>query len=188
MVLGVAGPNLGREGSSEEITAFLADHGYTFPVVLDETGVLFSQYGIAAYPTTFMIDTEGNLFGYVESALTGEMMESIVQQTIEGKKRKKQSPRTMLSVGSVLILCRINPPAKADKPLPDAAALLHQRVPNVPSGRYSSEKTLPCWRSSGNRLLCAKGMISRNAKLGGGSASAMAASRRCEAPRRSWPR
>lgn len=83
IVLGVAGPNIGREGSTEDIAAFLSDNGYSFPVVMDEDGGVFSQYGIRAFPTTFLIDENGNLFGFVESALTGEVMEQIVQQTME---------------------------------------------------------------------------------------------------------
>jgi len=31
-----------------------------------------------------MIGADGNVFGYVPGALTGDMMESIVQQTIDG--------------------------------------------------------------------------------------------------------
>lgn len=84
IVLGVAGPNMGREGDVDSIKDFLEENEYTFPVVMDETGILFSQYGISAFPTTFMIDKDGNVFGYVESALTGEIMENIVQQTMTG--------------------------------------------------------------------------------------------------------
>lgn len=82
IVLGVAGPNMGREGDVEHIKNFLEDNNYTFPVVMDEEGLSFYQYGIRAYPTTFMIDAEGNVYGYVESALTSEIMESIVKQTM----------------------------------------------------------------------------------------------------------
>ena len=49
-----------------------------------ETGELFYTYGIRAFPTTFMVGADGNVFGYVVSALTGDMMESIVRQTMEG--------------------------------------------------------------------------------------------------------
>lgn len=86
IVLGVATPNYGSEGSAEDITAFLSENGYTFPVVMDNYGLFSSLYGISAYPTTFMIDKDGNVFGYVQGALTGEIMESIVQQTMEGKR------------------------------------------------------------------------------------------------------
>ena len=87
VVLGVAGPNIGQEGSAEDITAFLEENGYTYPVVMDETGTLFYQYGISAYPTTFMIDTEGNVFGYVQGAVSREVMDDIVEQTRTGQRR-----------------------------------------------------------------------------------------------------
>ena len=50
---------------------------------MDETGFISAMYGISAYPTTFMIDADGNVYGYVASALTGDIMESIVQQTMD---------------------------------------------------------------------------------------------------------
>ena len=87
VVLGVAGPNIGQEGSAEDIAAFLEENGYTYPVVMDETGALFYQYGISAYPTTFMIDTEGNVFGYVQGAVSREVMDDIVEQTRTGQRR-----------------------------------------------------------------------------------------------------
>ena len=65
VVLGVATPNLGREGSAEDIAKFLKDQGYTFPTVMDDTGFISAMYGISAYPTTFMIDVNGNVYGYV---------------------------------------------------------------------------------------------------------------------------
>lgn len=87
IVLGVAGPNQGYEGSTEDIKDFLTENGYTFPVVMDEDGLAFAQYGIRAFPTTFMIDRDGNVFGYLETAMTGDIMESIVQQTMDGVRR-----------------------------------------------------------------------------------------------------
>ena len=82
IVLGVAGPGLSNEGSIAEISAFLEDNGYTFPVVMDETGFVFYYYGISAYPTTFMIDQNGNVFGYAQGALTRDIMDSIIDQTM----------------------------------------------------------------------------------------------------------
>ena len=88
IVLGVANPKsedypFSQDNkTSGEIADFLSEGGYTFPVVMDETGEVFAQYGISAFPTTFMIDSNGNAYGYVAGALTGELMESIVQQTM----------------------------------------------------------------------------------------------------------
>lgn len=86
VVLGIAAPNMGGEGSEEQIAAFLKEQGYTYPVVMDTTGEIFSAYGITSFPTTFMIDREGNVFGYVTGMLSEDVMQSIIKQTMEGKR------------------------------------------------------------------------------------------------------
>ena len=45
---------------------------------------MFNYYGISAFPTTFMIDREGNVYGYVSGQLTEDIMRSIIDQTLEG--------------------------------------------------------------------------------------------------------
>ena len=85
IVLGVAAPNMGQEGSEEEIAAFMEEKGYTFPVLMVTEGELFASYGIMSFPTTFMIDRDGNVFGYVSGMLSADMMDSIVRQTLDGK-------------------------------------------------------------------------------------------------------
>ncbi len=84
IVLGVAAPNMGQEGSEEEIAAFMEEKGYTYPVLMDTEGELFNSYGIMSFPTTFMIDRDGNVFGYVSGMLSADMMDSIVRQTLDG--------------------------------------------------------------------------------------------------------
>ena len=84
VILGVAAPDYGDEGSVEDITAFLEENGYTYPVLMDMTSDLFMSYGIFSYPTTFMIDANGNVFGYVTGQLNEEMMRSIIEQTVSG--------------------------------------------------------------------------------------------------------
>ena len=85
VILGVAGPGIGQEGTVSDITKFMEENGYTYPVLMDETGELFEWYGISAFPTTYMIDRDGNLYGYVTGQLTEDIMRSIIKQTLEGK-------------------------------------------------------------------------------------------------------
>lgn len=87
VILGVAGPNMGGEQSEEGIKKFLEDGGYTYPVLMDTTGELFAGYGIFSYPTTYMINKDGNVFGYVSGQISEDTMKSIIAQTIEGKMR-----------------------------------------------------------------------------------------------------
>ena len=81
-VLGVALPDQGGEGSAEEIAAFLAENDYSYPVVMDD-GALTYYYQISAYPTTFMIRKDGTIYGYVTGAISQEVMEDIIGQTLE---------------------------------------------------------------------------------------------------------
>ena len=83
VVLGVAAPEVGREGDIYSVTTFLTENEYTFPVVMDNQGTITFLYGIRAYPTTFMISEDGSIYGYVEGALTEDLMRSIVEQTME---------------------------------------------------------------------------------------------------------
>ena len=82
VVLGVANPGV-QDVSQDEVEQFLTDHGYTFPVLMDTTGQVFAWYGISAFPTTFMIDVNGNVYGYVPGAMSASIMESVVQQTMD---------------------------------------------------------------------------------------------------------
>ena len=86
VVLGVASPGQGQEGSLEEVAGFLEENGYTYPVLMDTTGEQFAAYGVYALPTTFMIDRDGNVFGYVSGQLTEEIMLDIIRQTMEGRR------------------------------------------------------------------------------------------------------
>ena len=88
VVLSVVAPNTQDEKDVEGIKAFLEENGYTYPVLMDDGGYTFGAYRISSLPTTFMIDKEGNVSGYVQGGLTQEAMESIIEQTITGKRKQ----------------------------------------------------------------------------------------------------
>lgn len=85
VILGVANPG-GQETSIQGIQEFLWENNYTYPVVFDETGDVFYDYRISSLPTTFMIDREGNIYGYVRGTLTKDIMENIIDQTLSGER------------------------------------------------------------------------------------------------------
>jgi peroxiredoxin len=43
------------------LRAMVAQHGIAYPIVLDPNGREIAGYGVRGYPTTFVIDREGNL-------------------------------------------------------------------------------------------------------------------------------
>ena len=79
VILGVATPNFGREGSKEDIVKFLSDQGYTFPTVFDEEASMILGYGISAFPSTFIVDKDGYLKGYVPGAMNKSTMKRIIE-------------------------------------------------------------------------------------------------------------
>lgn len=92
VVIGVANPKTddnqyNQDVHIEKVKQFLSDNNYTFPTVMDTTGELFYQYGISSFPTTFMIDKNGNVFGYIPGSLSREIMDDIVDQTMKQERR-----------------------------------------------------------------------------------------------------
>lgn len=80
VILTVAAPNLGREGSKEDIRKFLDENKYTFPVGFDNDAFVMSTYAIEAFPTTFIIDKKGNIDKYIPGALDKKTMEYLIDQ------------------------------------------------------------------------------------------------------------
>lgn len=62
----------------DKVKAFVEENGLTFPILLDEEGVVGQNYQIATIPTSYMIDTEGNIVKKVVGPMDEEMMESLI--------------------------------------------------------------------------------------------------------------
>lgn len=50
-----------RSGGASEVRAYVQQHGVVPSVVLDASGALARRYGVHAYPTTFVLDAEGEI-------------------------------------------------------------------------------------------------------------------------------
>ncbi|MBO5550393.1 MAG: TlpA family protein disulfide reductase, partial [Lachnospiraceae bacterium] len=85
VILAVAFPNLGKEMDEDGVKDFLEENGYTYPTVFDTEASLLAPYYITAYPTTYMIDRNGNIYGYAPGSMTKEIMEDIIRQTREAE-------------------------------------------------------------------------------------------------------
>ena len=84
--LGVTFPNTGNEKDVEGIKAFMDENGYTFPVLMDTDASLMLPYYITAYPTTYLIDPEGNVLGYIPGGMTKDIMKDVIRQAREASK------------------------------------------------------------------------------------------------------
>ena len=53
----------------------VTEGGYTFPVVFDVDSAAGNLYGITAFPTTFFIDSDGNLQAYYMGAMDADLLQ-----------------------------------------------------------------------------------------------------------------
>jgi thiol-disulfide isomerase/thioredoxin len=63
--------------------AFVAKHGWTFPVLRDAEGTVGNDYRLTGLPTTFVLDADGR----VRSELRGPQTQATLAQAMAGGKR-----------------------------------------------------------------------------------------------------
>ena len=78
VILGVAFPNMGREGTEEDIKVFLVNNNYKFPVVFDDGGNMVIEYGINAFPSTFIINKDGYIDKYIPGTMDKKTMKKLI--------------------------------------------------------------------------------------------------------------
>ena len=82
VVLTVAFPLQSGEGNTNSIKSFMKSNEYSYPVLFDTKGKLLSALGISAFPTTFLFDKKGNIYGYIPGAMNKERMEKAIEETL----------------------------------------------------------------------------------------------------------
>ncbi len=50
-----------QSGNKDEVAAFLKDHGLKWQTLIDESGSLAKQFGVAGVPANFIIDGQGQI-------------------------------------------------------------------------------------------------------------------------------
>jgi peroxiredoxin len=67
----------------DEVKPYVEENGLTFPVVLDEEGMMGSLYLVRGMPTTYFIDKEGVILGSIPGMLTYDQMMDVLNQMRE---------------------------------------------------------------------------------------------------------
>lgn len=74
------------DGSRETVdsaSAFIRESGYGFPVYYDTDVSAAAAYSVYSIPTTFLIDAQGNLYGYAQGALTYEILSGALEEMLQ---------------------------------------------------------------------------------------------------------
>lgn len=66
--------------SKSEVTSFLNDNKYSFPVLLDSDQNITNQYNIKGIPTSFFIDKEGNIVSSKVGGMSLDEMKSYISK------------------------------------------------------------------------------------------------------------
>ncbi|MBB6673242.1 TlpA family protein disulfide reductase [Cohnella nanjingensis] len=75
--------NLTAADNESDARKFVKDHGFAFPVLLDEDGKTGRRYRIRPIPTTFFIDARGVIVDGVLGALSAEALNNRAEQLLK---------------------------------------------------------------------------------------------------------
>lgn len=84
-IITLVSPNVGKEQDVAGIMSYIEEHEISFPVLFDSESRAFSQYGISAFPTMFLIDKEQNVYGYIPGMIDQETMQDLIDKALSGK-------------------------------------------------------------------------------------------------------
>ena len=65
----------------EFVESEILKNGYTYPVFFDPNATSVEAYGLNSFPTTYMIDDEGYIYGYISGAIPYDTMVEIIKMT-----------------------------------------------------------------------------------------------------------
>lgn len=68
------------EQNRDNVSDFVKDFGLTFPIVMDEEGDVSSTYQVIAYPTSYIIDSQGIIQEVFQGAINYDIMEKAISK------------------------------------------------------------------------------------------------------------
>lgn len=80
-ILAVNMTKIERGDKLENIKEFVNDNELTFPILLDKDGEIMDLYRVRAYPTTYILNTEGMVTDRIVSSLDEKMMKELVDNS-----------------------------------------------------------------------------------------------------------
>lgn len=79
-ILLVAAPGVNGEGSISDVESYMAAKGYSMKIVYDTNLAVTRMYRISGYPTSFIYQPDGTMFGYVPGYMDSSLLQSYIDQ------------------------------------------------------------------------------------------------------------
>ena len=61
-----------QSGTLQQLSDYMTEHDLDFPVLVDNSGIIAAQFGVLAFPTTFIVGTD-SVIRFVEVGYTSEI-------------------------------------------------------------------------------------------------------------------
>ncbi len=71
----------------DAVNQFLEENGYDLPVVFDIDGEVAAQYKVRGFPTTYMLDANGNIVDFTTEAIEKEEIIEMIENAIQSSER-----------------------------------------------------------------------------------------------------
>lgn len=68
-----------------KVKAFAKENGMNFPILMDTNGMVGSQYRVSGIPTTFIMDSKGQIRDMIVGGTTLKTLEAKIQPLLKGK-------------------------------------------------------------------------------------------------------
>ncbi len=81
VVIAINAPGYGNEKDREGVIEFMAEKGYTFPILFDTSANVHSDYQVSGFPLSYTINTEGYFQYYASGQIELESMEKMLSLT-----------------------------------------------------------------------------------------------------------
>lgn len=78
-VVAIVSPD-GRQDINQ-IQNYIKQNKFTFPILIDEKGSVFAEYGVSSLPTTFLIKKNLQINGYIPGAINYDTMVKFINET-----------------------------------------------------------------------------------------------------------
>ena len=80
LILSVATPGLYREKEVPDIIKFLETNGYSYPCLMDHSGIVPEKYHISAFPTTYLINGNGEIQNVIVGGISEGRLKALVDE------------------------------------------------------------------------------------------------------------
>ncbi|UVI33442.1 TlpA family protein disulfide reductase [Paenibacillus spongiae] len=78
--------NLTADDSLEGAISFAEEFQFNFPVLLDENGAVSKLYKIKSIPTSYFVDSKGEIIHVTTGVVSPKTLENLIQRMIEASK------------------------------------------------------------------------------------------------------